>query len=654
MPATPAACGRKMKKCPFVPFATITLAFFALLFAGPGAARASERPTIVDPVTVLRDRFDLLTVEALDELRLVAPRGGSASGQMVMQSAPSKVTVSDLSGPDDAVLTSDTLRVRYAGLESPHQERTGTVGRHSPGPDAYRLYYDLLYDAPEDRMDENPELTPIWLTAAVPADQKPGRYSGTVEVDGHEVPVVVEVSGWQVPRPVDWVSRMHLVTSPETLADRYDVELWSEPHWELVRRQMEFADGLGNNMVPITIYHRNVHALWPWVFFHREGDEYHVDLGVVERYLDIYEEVSGGAPRSLLLMIWERQVCSPAVIERFRRDGRPLEMNLAERTEDGEMRELAAPLLGVEGSEDWAGPLVEAFRELIAERGWDPEVLMLGTGLDERPGQDQAAMLERLAPEARWGVITHGRQDRGWGIEDGGDSLRVGDLKVGFYGNPDNHHIFPLHGPGIAGGWDLEPPHLIVHRCTRYHTALLDQYRSFPRASVWRPDRSRTRGGLTSFSSGMGHVLLDFWEDESGRTLLGRHRGGGWTHLFYRTNNNWIVAPGPEGPIGTARYEMLREGFQEVEARIKLEMALADGWIEGELAERTADLIRERAEVLLRGDFSRPRTYTVGRSEFGLADDWQGSTLELFELAAEIGEAIGEPRYFQREKPSLD
>jgi hypothetical protein len=61
-----------------------------------------------------------------------------------------------------------------------------------------------------------------------------------------------------------------------------------------------------------------------------------------------------------------------------------------------------------------------------------------------------------------------------------------------------------------------------------------------------------------------------------------------------------LLAPGPDGPMATERYEMLREGVELGEAVLHLERALLEKKIVGELAARVNRCLDERDEAFLK------------------------------------------------------
>ena len=87
----------------------------------------------------------------------------------------------------------------------------------------------------------------------------------------------------------------------------------------------------------------------------------------------------------------------------------------------------------------------------------------------------------------------------------------------------------------------------------------------------------------------------------------GRWRGGlsarfpktSWRNLDIRTS---VLAPGRNGPVATARFEMMREGLQESEARIFIEKALTDPAAKAKLgaalAQKCQEVLDERVRAI--------------------------------------------------------
>ena len=103
-----------------------------------------------------------------------------------------------------------------------------------------------------------------------------------------------------------------------------------------------------------------------------------------------------------------------------------------------------------------------------------------------------------------------------------------------------------------------------------------------------------------------------------------------------------ILAPGPKGPIPTARFEMFREGLQESAARMTIEQALSDDAASGRLGEalvkRCRDLIQERQRVFM---FIKAVSEDHGEGwKWFEGSGWEDRALDIFACAGEVTRAL--------------
>jgi hypothetical protein len=122
-----------------------------------------------------------------------------------------------------------------------------------------------------------------------------------------------------------------------------------------------------------------------------------------------------------------------------------------------------------------------------------------------------------------------------------------------------------------------------------------------------------------------------------------------------------LLAPGPEGPVATHRYEVMREGVQECEARIFIERALTDEKLRAKLgdvlARRYQDALDERIRYMIKGmsdlkidsAINGPATnaYSTWWNRAGIeghkwfiASGWQERTRRLYALAGEVARKL--------------
>jgi hypothetical protein len=102
----------------------------------------------------------------------------------------------------------------------------------------------------------------------------------------------------------------------------------------------------------------------------------------------------------------------------------------------------------------------------------------------------------------------------------------------------------------------------------------------------------------------------------------------------------WL-APGPDGAVSSVRFEMCREGIQELEARIFIEKnVLADA---GGRARVGEELARRCEKILDERDTPWPLMSwgANGIAVWYPASGWQERSGKLFALAAEVAAKLG-------------
>lgn len=583
---------------------------------------------IVDPLVPLRNAEDLAEALAEDKLIINAPRNGFGSAVLVLTSPGSDVdmSVSDLKCGDES-LSGDVITVRYAALaEQPELISFKAMGTGSDR-SVLEPYYDTLLDSPSG----NPEILPVWLTAEIPEDAKPGIYEGKVTAGTKAVDIVVNISHWTCPDPNKWEAHAGVLSSPETLAIQYNKELWSDEHWKLVEKELQFVGGLGNDDLWISVLPYNHFGQQkPWITFTKESGGIVPDLKLLERYLDLYSE-HVGQPGFLLLELWNSN--------RYGRGRRGVRKS-TDVIIDGKPQ--SVPLPGFEGAEDIWVPLMAAVRTLVTKKGWPESIITLGCADDIRPGSDVNAFFQKHSPYAKWAIWTHGRGDPPpWkGV------LKLNGLAISHY-----EHLFCPHtgadrDDGMTGGWDLSFREYGTARNLIPKYIRPTQYRQLPEGMMVNMRRASQK--MSRSSAGVTRLCLDYWRvkipgDPGGRVapLLLAYENKPWS-IFYRNNARSLIEPGPDGPVSTVRYEMLREGMQECEARIAIEQALEDGKLKGKSATAARTLLSARLKARENGGaFQGGHVGDVlgGRDHlWGIGSEWRQSSKLLFEIAGEISD----------------
>ena len=161
---------------------------------------------------------------------------------------------------------------------------------------------------------------------------------------------------------------------------------------------------------------------------------------------------------------------------------------------------------------------------------------------------------------------------------------------------------------------------------------------------------------MNSGERGFCRIGAEFWPvpGSKGRTYVdARYLDWGGLSISGTTTSS-VLAPGPDGPIATARLEMLREGLQETEAKILLEKALADparkSALGPDLAARCERLLETRFLALV-----GLREVNYGRTP--MVNLWYASHIReqsdaLYALAAEVSRVLAAAVPASRPKPN--
>lgn len=454
----------------------------------------------------------------------------------------------------------------------------------------------------------------VWVTIAAPADLPPGSYFGTLRVAAEgaaerAVPVEFRVADWALPPPAQWRTWIEMMQSPDTLALEYGVEPWSERHWDLIGRSFRLmsVSGAGTVYAPVLrqTNQGNEHGMIRFVRA-RDG-ALRPDFTILECYLDVAQR-NLGRIQQVVIYLWDAYL---ATEHRGRRFDEEPKVTAPEGSYEhsnqlrawrqwklraggvmvtivdaatGTVEEGWLPPYSDERSGEIWTPFFAELRERMRRRGLE-DALRLGTITDLEPSKQDAAFLQQASGGIPW--VAHSHYCRIAGAPHPNKALG-GVASVAY-----EAHAYSLIynvNPELSRGTGWRLPALSAYLC---RFGLLNGHplrvRQMPEVNI------------TGRQRGVGRLGGDFWNVI--RDARGRRRGQvfeRYPHNHWRglNINNWFLAPGPDGPVATARLENLREGVQECEARIFLEEALLDeaarARLGGELAGRIRAALDER------------------------------------------------------------
>jgi hypothetical protein len=647
----------------------------------PNASRPQELQTWKSDILTADYNSDFGDrCEALGPVELSGPGNGYLLGKIVIGSPKAikglRVTCSDLK-QGDAVIPAACMRTRFAVPFG----RTASNGDDHANNSAE---LDCLLESPLDSFPAAPAgkgaVVPIWLTLKAPKNAKPGVYTGrvSVEVNGQKalaVPVRAEIANFSVPDTQDYRTWIELVQSPDTLAVEYNVPFWSEKHWALIADSMRYMGEIGSRVVHIPlIAQTNSGNEQSMVRFIKKTDgTYDYDFSIMDKYLDIAEKCMG-RPKITAFIAWEIYLNTPKQEVKFtgredlpnhdfEREGAwkaarwqlrgkgPAVTVLDPAT--GQLSTINLPRFEDPAAKVIWKPLFDRLRQRMAKRGLE-KTMVLGIASDQWPNKDEMTVLQEASGNLPWISHTHGGGHVGMKLE-GLATVAY----MAYVWNVQYPQAYPMNADAPKGsdsrrmyGWKRPELYAEFRRFTALNEWPLSTILLFSEIQI------------TGRQRGLGRVGADFWPVY--KDQQGHRRAWIWDRypqsLWHSCNlMSHMLVPGPAGPVASTRYEVMREGIQECEARIAIETVLTDEAKKAKLptglAEQAQQLLDDRVwqELKAFGDMQLTgRSYATAKDTWvygcgGTAghywyasSGWQDKAQKLYNLAGEVERTLGQ------------
>lgn len=565
-------------------------------------------------------------------LRIHGARNGVFSGKVV---APlgTKVSAPTLNGPGK--LPASAIQVLYQHPDGPgryHKSRPMFNGLHPepPGPMKASKYYKPY------------TIQPIWLIVRVPADAKPGRYTGKWDVAGTGIKVELDVADFVIPNPADFATHAGFIQSPDSVAMQYGVEMWSEKHWKLMERSFKHLGELGTQSLYIPLVRRthfgNPHSMVYWI---EKENGYDHDFSIVEKYVALAVKHLGKIP-VVCLYAWELNAPDarsfPAHLKGAERH-KDREILISVKDANGALKEAKGPAWGTPECQAFWKPVIDGVRKILAKHNI-ADSMMIGLAGDYVPSPKAVKDFSVAAPNVKWAAHAHGLP------------LKVSDVPTGLVAS-----VWGIHGPRDPAapckwsyqrprhyGWQKEMRLVAYPRYGCFYGNVVGPFGPQPLAM----NRSLAEMAMVSQGHptkspgcrGFDRLGADFWRVLKGKhislTISGRYPECTWGQLKIANATAAILAPGKDGAQPTARFQMVREGLQETEARVFIEKALVGKQINGDMGTRIQKILDERVQGFVTASKNKGRAWKEWAK-----GDWQSKSGALYAAAAEVAKKVG-------------
>jgi hypothetical protein len=573
-------------------------------------------------------------------LSLVGVRNGTFAAQLVVGDQKPikglKVEVSALKGP--GAIPASAAQVRYALYD-------GMLA----GYDVRPSFFDSLEEFPPAEVPaaKGGAVQPVWITVSVPADARPGDYSGQVTVSAEgaapvAVPLGLKVFDWKLPEPQNFTAHLDMIQSPESVAMAYDVPLWSDAHLKLLDKTFALLAPLACKSVYITCIRRthfgNEHAQVRWAL--GDDGELTPDYSVAEKYLDAATARLGKVP-SVIFYCWEPPESgghAGGTDYAVRLADRPILITVAD-PKTGELSAQSGPAWGTAESKAFWKKMTDGLGPVLKKRGLEGSMLF-GLAGDWRPTKQAMDDISNGVKGARWAGHSH--------MKFSGDNNQLHGYDLGMAAILWGINMAPVDpAEGRAYGWS-NPFNLLYFSRNEIY-----QLGSQVPLAVYRLEAERWIGAKPGYTKGtvlgvgargLGRVGADFWQvlkDGRGRirgNLAGRYPEAFWGQLNMNNGIPWMLGRGKNGPVPTMRSEAVREGIQDIEARIYLEKAWLDDGAKALLGEDLRGRVRTALDERIR---MCVKTNGTGGKGAVPAIDWNKNSELLFGLAAEVAGKYG-------------
>lgn len=437
-------------------------------------------------------------------------------------------SLSELRSESGSTIPASCVRVRY--------------GAYVPVDETMNMTADPLLETASVDVPAN-RAQPVWLTVAVPGDAAAGLYEAKFSLSsaGGEGPVfdfALEVLPARLPEPPDWSFYLNIWQDPNGVARAHDVPAWSEEHWTLLERHAANFGEHGLKSIMTSLVHdpwkgqsgytfdTMVEWQYPGEWTAGEAGKFTWDFSRFDRYVSLMMDAGVRDKIDMYALVMGPGGTLDAHIRYL-------------DTESGQYRTAQMQVGEPMWKEAWSA-FLPVLREHLKQKGWfDVAVL----GFDEKTPKVMKVIFDYLietAPDFK--VAMSG------GFP--GDERKWGDEIV--------YHIDDIRSPER---WEAVRPmvermHADPDRFVSFYTAC---WPHFPNTFIFSSLRE---------SRLMAWLAWKYGFDGYTRWAVNAYPENVWEQPRYRwpSGDMFFVYPGPDGPLDSMRWELLRQGIQDYEA----------------------------------------------------------------------------------------
>ncbi|MBO9595921.1 MAG: DUF4091 domain-containing protein [Niabella sp.] len=202
---------------------------------------------------------------------LVAWKGERVHTQLGVWSAkevPVTVAVGSLKAKSGAAIPANQVQAGLMGYVMTDEFRNG-CGHRKPVDFDSSLVADAIHFEKRSGTVKQNQVQPVWVSVDVPAGAQPGSYEGLITVKAdkeYRLKLTVNVLDKSLPATANWAFRLDLWQHPAAVARVHNVPLWSDAHFDLMRKYYTMLAKAGQKYITASIVNE------PWG--HQTYDDY--------------------------------------------------------------------------------------------------------------------------------------------------------------------------------------------------------------------------------------------------------------------------------------------------------------------------------------------------------------------------------------------
>lgn len=207
----------------------------------------------------LYSRSEVPAAGSVDTCKIAGWKGERVAAQLLLWTGTGANDVRCRIAPfvsSEAKLETDVAEARFVRYTI--ADKGGTDCRCERGPLHETILAPDMLDTLASFNMEAATVRPVWVTVRIPQDATPGIYHSTIQIKGKgsktlKLPLELEVINQTLPHYKEWTYHLDLWQHPSAVARIEELDMWSDEHFEALKKQMQLLAEAGQKVITTTL-----------------------------------------------------------------------------------------------------------------------------------------------------------------------------------------------------------------------------------------------------------------------------------------------------------------------------------------------------------------------------------------------------------------